>query len=543
MEDFIFGTFSTDELKLINHRATHRGIRHAFWIDPLDPEPDNPVKIFVQTGADLHVDHVACYFTLDGSEPVGSRGIPVYGQVKVLDKVGVDWDSFTWGYLTKWEAQLPPQPQGRVVRYRIGAWNDHGEEVFADWPDSKSMVEEAARAYFQKKDVSPGPLGDPSIGDTFVYSVDRLSAPQWARQAVIYQIFVDRFHPDRGRNWLQTSDLKGFFGGTLWGVLEKLDYIVDLGATCIWLSPVFPSPTPHGYDATDYENIEPRLGGNTAFRELISAAHALGLKVILDLVCNHLSSEHPIFQEALSNPKCRFRNWFSFDDQHYGYRCYFGVRSMPKINLTNPEAKNWMIENALFWLREFDVDGFRLDHANGPGPGFWTDFWRTCKKEKSEVFCFGEIVEPPPSILCYVGRMDGGLDFHLAEAIRKTYAYRSWDEGQFCQFLDQHETYFPKDFLMLSFLDNHDMDRFLFISENDRSRLIQAASTQMRLPGPPIIYYGTEVGLSQTTSKTSQVGLEASRMPMLWDKDQDKELLEFYKAAIRERFEKKPWIR
>jgi len=216
---------------------------------------------------------------------------------------------------------------------------------------------------------------------------------------------------------------------------------------------------------------------------------------------------------------------------------------MPQINLNDPEAKKWMIDIACYWLREFDVDGFRLDHANGPGPGFWSDFWTACKKEKPEVFCFGEIVEPPPSILRYHGRMDGVLDFHLAEAIRKTFGYRTWDEEKFFRFIEQHQRFFPKDFLLLTFLDNHDMDRFLFIADNDKSRLKQAASVQMNLPGPPIIYYGTEVGLSQTISKASQIGLEASRMPMLWGDDQDKELLDFYKEIIRNRFETRPWTK
>lgn len=543
MEDFIFGTLSTDELKLIYQRANHCGIQHGFRINPLDPVADRPVSVFVQIGADLPADNVVCYYTLDGSQPAGSRGVAHNGQVMPLKRVSIEWDTFTWGYLTNWEAQLPPQPEGSVVRYRISAWCNQGDEVFADWPDVKLTIEEAARAFFQKESVAPVRFGDPSNGVTFTYHVDRLSAPLWARQAVIYHIFVDRFFPGKGKSWKQTNNLKSFIGGTLWGVLEKLDYIADLGATCIWLSPIFPSPTPHGYDATDYENIEPRLGGNTALRELVSAAHGLGLKIILDLVCNHLSSEHPIFQDALSNSKSRFRSWFLFDDPRFGYRTYFGVPSMPQINLNDPEAKKWMIDNACYWLREFDVDGFRLDHANGPGPGFWSDFWAACKKEKPEVFCFGEIVEPPPSILRYHGRMDGVLDFHLAEAIRKTFAYRTLDEEKFFQFIDRHQAFFPKDFLLLTFLDNHDMDRFLFIAKNNKSRLEQAASVQMNLPGPPIIYYGTEVGLSQTISKASRIGLEASRMPMLWGDDQDEELLNFYKAIIRNRFETKPWTR
>jgi glycosidase len=216
---------------------------------------------------------------------------------------------------------------------------------------------------------------------------------------------------------------------------------------------------------------------------------------------------------------------------------------MPMLNLAHPGAREWMLSVARFWLQAFDVDGYRLDHAHGPGPSFWSDFWAACREAKPDSFCFGEIVEPPPVIRRYHGRMDGGLDFNLADAFRKAFAYRSWDEDQFSRFTRQHLAFFPPGFLMLSFLDNHDMDRFLFITGNEKASLRRAAALQMRLPGPPIIYYGTEIGMSQTVSKASAVGLEASRMAMPWGADQDQDLLEFYRTIIRERGIARPWLR
>jgi glycosidase len=157
--------------------------------------------------------------------------------------------------------------------------------------------------------------------------------------------------------------------------LEKLDYIAELGASAIWLSPIFPSPTAHGYDATDYSTVEPRLGGEQALRELVAGAHGRGLRIILDLVCNHVSNRHPIFLEAVANPRSPYHDWFSFDDSDVGYRSFFGVRSMPQLKLANPEARAWMTDIGRYWLREFEVDGYRLDHANGPGPSYWSEFW------------------------------------------------------------------------------------------------------------------------------------------------------------------------
>jgi cyclomaltodextrinase / maltogenic alpha-amylase / neopullulanase len=543
MEDFIFGTLSTDALKLVHHRTARQGIQHAHMIDPLDPKAGERVTISITIGPEAPAEQVVCYYTEDGSQPDGSRGEARNGEVLQFKRVGVEWDNFRWNYLSRWEARIPAQQDGAVVRYRIGAWSAGGEEVYADWPDIKRTIEEAARAYFNNEPVSLTVPGDPASGTTFNFHVDRLQPPEWARQAVIYQIFVDRFFPGKGKGWLLTTDLKDFFGGTLWGVTEKLDYIAELGASCIWLSPIFPSPTTHGYDASDYERVEARLGGDEALRELVREAHRRDIRVILDLVCNHVSDQHPYFLDARANPGSRYRDWFHFDDPRFGYRAYFGVPSMPELNLENQDTREWMIRVARYWLREFEIDGYRLDYAIGPGPSFWSDFWAECKRENPEAFCFGEVVEAPPSILKLYGRLDGALDFNLADALRRTCAYRTWDERMLSRFLDQHLSYFPADFLMPTFLDNHDMDRFLFAAGNDKSQLRKAAAFQMQLPGPPVIYYGTEIGMSQAVSKASQVGLEASRMAMPWDQGRDVELLNFYKQMIRERLEKKPWVR
>lgn len=539
MEEFIFGTLATDELKLVNHRAARRGIQHAHSITPCDPEPGQPVTLTVKVGPELRADHVACYYTLDGREPSGARGAVANGHALLLEPMGVEWDTLCWGYLAEWRGVIPAQPEGTVVRYRIGAWaGDGGAEVFADWPEVKTTVEGAASAFFHDEPLPDmHASGDPARGSTFVLRFDRLTAPRWAREAVLYHIFVDRFFPGRGHDWLQTSDLRGFCGGTLWGVAEKMDYIAGLGAACIWLSPIMPSPTSHGYDATDTYSVEPRLGGSEALREVVAAAHARGIRVVLDLVCNHISHLHPIFRDAQSNPRSPYRDWFIWDRSENGYRSFFGVPSMPQVNMANPKAREWMIDVGRFWLREFDVDGYRLDHANGPGPDFWSDFWAACKAEKPDSIHFGEIVEPPDVQLRYAGRLDGVLDFHFSDAMRRAYGRRTWSEEQFALFLERHLSYFPPEFLRLTFIDNHDMDRFLYIAGDDQAALRRAVEVLLLGPGVPIIYYGTEVGMSQFASKTSSVGLEASRMPMVWDSAQDRDLLGFFKDLIRQRRE------
>lgn len=540
--DFIFGTFATDELKVVHHRTARRGIQHEYEISPRDPEPGRPVTLTVQVGTDQSADHVACYYTIDGSLPAGSRGTATNGDVVRLDCIETVWDAVAWGYVTRWQGVLPAQPDGAIVRYRIGAWSDAQTatraEMFADWPDVRDTAEKAAAAYFRGEDLPDTPSNFPAQPTTFSYHVDQAQPPDWARDAVIYQVFVDRFYPGDGREWLPAKQLSGFFGGTLWGVRDKLDYIVDLGATVIWLSPTWASPTHHGYDVTDYHKTEPRLGGDEALKALIDAAHARGLRVMLDMVCNHVSDQHPIFQDALTDPDSVYREWFTFGEtEAHGYRTFFGVASMPEINIAHPDARAWLLDIARYWIREFGVDGYRLDYANGPGPDFWSDFRAACRAENPESFCFGEIVDQPSALLPYIGRLDGCLDFHLGEAIRKTYAFGVWSEADLERFVARHEAYFAGqgDFLRPTFIDNHDMDRFLFIAHGDKDALRRAAAFQMRLPGPPIIYYGTEVGLNQRKSKDDGFGLEVSREPMLWDDAQDRDLLAYYRSLIAAR--------
>jgi cyclomaltodextrinase len=362
-----------------------------------------------------------------------------------------------------------------------------------------------------------------------------LTPPAWAKESVIYHLFVDRFYPGDGKDWLQTDDLMGFCGGTLWGVRDKLDYIIDLGITVIWLSPTFVTPTHHGYDVTDYFHVEPRLGGDEALHALVEAAHARGIRVLLDVAFNHLSDQHPYFLDAFADPASPYRDWFYFDQSEIGYRTFFGVDTMPQLNVTNPAVREWLLDIGRYWLREFNVDGYRLDVADGPGPSFWTDFWLACKSVKPDCLCFGEVVDAPDVQQHYIGRMDGLLDFHLGAALRYTYGTERWTQVEFDRFYQRHSRYYPDNFLMFSFLDNHDMDRFLSIAAGDKDALRRAAAVLFDLPRVPVIFYGTEIGLNQVGSTREGFGLHISRVPMIWDDTQDTDLLAFFKNLIQKR--------
>ena len=516
MEDFIFGTLATDEKRLARIKAQRSGLSHLNRISPRKPLPKEPVTVMATLGPGISADRLSCYYTTDGSEPQGERGRAIHGRAIALERVGVQWDTLLWGYVESWWGELPPQPEGTKVRYKIGAWSSRGgEEIFAD--NQAPVSAEATN---------------------FAYLVDRYAPPDWAREAIIYQIFLDRFYPGDGESFKSPATPRGFYGGTLRGVTQKLDYLSELGVTCLWLSPCFASPSHHGYDSTDWYTVEPRLGTNEDLRELVEAAHARDIRVLLDFVPNHVSNQHPFFQAAQADPNSPYRRWFVFTRWPNEYETFFGIKQLPKINNEYEPARRYVIDCACHYLTEYGVDGFRLDYANGPSHDFWVDFRQATKAARPDSFSFGEVVEAADVVRSYASCLDGCLDFLLLRALRRFFAFGSLDTRGFDVFLSRHYAYFrfkEGEFLLPNFLDNHDMNRFLWAAEGDKRRLKLAATCQFALPGPPIIYYGTEVGLSQVRDVRTPDGYghpEESRLPMLWGDEQDKELLAHYKRLI-----------
>ncbi len=503
MEDFVFGTFATEAQRNAHTHSLRSGVTHSYARTPYAPRPGQPVEVRLTLGPLQTFDRAWIYWSTDGIDPAGVGGEAVHGQALPLEVLESEWDLMEWGYLQHFRAILPPQPEGALVRYYLTAGAPDGREIQADG------------------------------GKFYAYYVTDLALPDWARQAVIYQLMPDRFYPGQGKSWKSPQNPSGFYGGTLRGIIEKLDYIADLGANVIWMTPIFPSPSHHGYDATDLFSIEPRLGTKDDLRLLLDEAHARSLRVLLDFVPNHWSSLHPLFQEAVSDPHSPRVDWYTFKHWPDEYESFFGVKDLPQINLRHPDARQHFLDAVAYWL-EFGVDGYRVDYAVGPTPDFWADFRRVCAAVKPDCWTFGEVVEPPDAQRHFYGGLNGALDFMLLEAMRQTFAFRRWDAAQLISFLDRHEAYFPADFSRPSFLDNHDMNRYLWAARNDLESLKIAALCQFTLSGPPVIYYGTEAGLSQERDvRQAGRGLpEESRLPMVWGDRQDGELLAFYRKLI-----------
>src|SRR5256884_8316212 len=192
-------------------------------------------------------------------------------------------------------------------------------------------------------------------------AAQQATGPAWTHGGVCYEIFVRSFYDSNGDGI-----------GDLNGLIQKLDYVAGLGVDCIWLMPVAASPSYHGYDVSNYYRVEPAYGSNDDFKRLVAQAHRRGIKVLVDMVLNHSSSEHPYFQAALHDTTSPYRAWYRFAPTGQGKNWhhspvrdeyYYGLfwSGMPDLNYETPAVREEAKQIATFWLRDMGVDGFRLD--------------------------------------------------------------------------------------------------------------------------------------------------------------------------------------
>jgi len=529
------------------------GVEHANKIVPQNPRPGEAVTLHITVGSKILADDLYVIYSIDGDPIIYTmKGDENYyscikGTLIEATLSDVSWNAATWGYLQHYSATLPAFPDGTRVSYFIFAWSEteqkayfadssaahkHDEvESFSIFPEDLANLES-----YERKNVT-----EAGTATRFVYHVDNATTPAWAHDAIFYQVFLDRFHPTPGEDFLsygngETKVFTDILGGTLAGLRHKLAYLHDLGVTAIWLSPCYPSNTHHGYDVSDYRAVNPRLGTMDEMKMLVAEIHALGMHIILDFVPNHTSSELTFFQHAISHENSPYRDWFYFMEWPHHYEAFFAVQTLPKMNTNCPAAREYLIESAQFWLKEVGIDGFRMDHAQGVTTTFWSDYRAIIKATAPNALTIGEITETSPFLSQYQGRLDGVLDFIWVHEVRNFFIFDSIDAPSFEHFLKAHDLFFPdKDFLLPTFLDNHDMNRFLWTAKGDLRRLKMAALCQFTQTAPPIVYYGTEIGLQQEWDvHQGDVDVhEASRVPMLWeDEKQNKELLSFYSALI-----------
>ncbi len=370
---------------------------------------------------------------------------------------------------------------------------------------------------------------------------DGFATPEWAHGAVIYQIFPDRFAraapPAEGlATWGGPPHSREFQGGDLDGIASKLDHLDELGVDMLYLNPIFASPSNHRYDTVDYYSVDPMLGGTAALDRLIEQVHRRNIRIILDASFNHVHPHFFAFEDLLARGQdSAYRDWFVVHDwplqvryrpEHGSwvnewvpywrrqlgvpirrartrgpvveptYDAWYGVPSMPRVNLANADARSYMLDVARYWVEEHDIDGWRMDVARYVDPDFWDDFRNVVKSAKSDAYLIGEIMGDASAWLTG-GRFDATMNYTFRDLALAFLAHDQIDGPTALDGLTrlwgQHS--WEVTLANQNLLDSHDTSRFLTEAGGDQARLELAVLLQMTYPGAPGIYYGNEVGL------------------------------------------------
>lgn len=383
----------------------------------------------------------------------------------------------------------------------------------------------------------------------YINKIDVVKNVEWLNNAVFYQIFVDRFNignKDRdllyvNLKWGDIPNPKSFAGGDLDGITDKLEYLKELGINALYLTPIFKSKSNHKYDISDYYNVDEHFGGNDAFKKLVLRAHKLGIRVVLDGVFNHCSEDLAQFQDVLEKGcKSKYFNWFIIDgdkvDRKKGNYEYFGVcKYMPKLNTSNEDLQNYLIGVATHWIKEYDIDGWRLDVSDEVSHDFWRKLRKAVKEVKEDVVLLGENWHDAYPYL-RGDEYDGIMNYALTKALMDYFVSGSLDSKGLSERLSSLyvRNSRPINHMMLNLLDSHDTHRFYSLVGSNIDKLICALAIVFCHCGSTCVYYGTELPLEGGHDPDS-------RRTMDWSRLEGSEVKEFLAslAAIKLRDELK----
>ncbi|MBK4204569.1 glycoside hydrolase family 13 protein [Bacillus spizizenii] len=373
----------------------------------------------------------------------------------------------------------------------------------------------------------------------FVHEADTFQAPEWAKSTVWYQIFPERFangredlSPENALPWgSKDPDVNDFFGGDLQGMIDKLDYLEDLGVNGVYLTPIFSAPSNHKYDTLDYYSIDPHFGDPKLFRTLVSQLHQRGMRIMLDAVFNHIGSASPQWQDVVKNgAQSRYKNWFhihSFPVKEDNYDRFAFTPDMPKLNTANPEVQRYLLDIALYWIREFDIDGWRLDVANEVDHVFWKTFRQAVSAEKPDVYILGEIWHSAEPWL-RGDEFHAVMNYPFTEPMIEYFADGTIPASRMAHRVNAHLMNGMKQVneVMFNLLDSHDTKRLLTRCRHDEKKARALLAFMFAQTGSPCIYYGTEIGLDGENDPLC-------RKCMVWEKEkQNRDMLRFMKRLI-----------
>lgn len=417
-------------------------------------------------------------------------------------------------------------------------------EYFFELQNEKEILFYSENGFFEKKDHTHGYFKFP-----YIHWNEFESVPKWVSETIWYQIFPERFHngnvknnPSRIEEWeTGLPSCENFFGGDIEGIITKLDYLQDLGVNGIYLTPIFQASSNHKYDTIDYLEIDKHFGDKETFKRFIQECHKRNIKVMLDAVFNHCGYYFEPFQDVLKKGKIsKYKDWFhihNFPIQSKpkpNYETFAFEPTMPKFNTFCEEVKEYLLEVATYWIREFDIDGWRLDVANEVDATFWREFRTRVKHIKPSLYIVGEVWHHSMPWL-QGDQFDAVMNYPLGQKILGLIAHENISLQQFQEDIQKLQFEYPQQNVEANFnlLGSHDTTRILNQTNFSIPKTKLLFLLLLTFTGSPCIYYGDEIGLDGWHDPDC-------RKPMVWDKKkQNQDLLSFVKEMIQLRKERK----
>ena len=378
----------------------------------------------------------------------------------------------------------------------------------------------------------------------YLCKADIYKSPSWAKEGIVYQIFPDRFcNGNKSKDtekilpWGNEVTHESMFGGDLQGIIDKLDYLDDLGINIIYLTPIFLSSTNHKYNTCDYYKVDPMFGDVEKAKELIEKSHSRGMKVVFDAVFNHSGSDFFAFKDVIEKGEAsKYKDWFFIknfpvDTKNVNYATFANnVDTMPKLNTENEEVKNYLLDVAEFWIKEVGIDGWRLDVCDEVDHSFWREFRKVVKRANPEAIIIGEIMHESTAWM-KGDQMDGFMNYPLRELLLDFFARGRISAERFQQELIACDVMYMDSINqnLFNLIGSHDTCRYLTEAKDDVNKLKLATAFQYTYIGIPYIYYGDEVGMTGENDPFC-------RSCMVWEEDkQNRDLYNFYRKlnAIR----------
>ncbi|MCK1984346.1 MULTISPECIES: glycoside hydrolase family 13 protein [Peribacillus] len=453
-------------------------------------------------------------------------------------------DNGQWQY-----EELPLNLSGSDNRYDY--WHIYVKPPYRRIRYGFKVTSEEESAFYTEKGFFKEAPRDPGcyFAIPYLHQNEVFGAPEWVKDTIWYQIFPERFangnpdnDPEGVKPWgSEDPAVDNFFGGDFEGIIEHLDYLENLGINGIYFTPIFHAHSNHKYDTIDYRSIDPQFGTKETLKTLITECHKRNIRVMLDAVFNHSGYYFPPFQDLLKKgEKSKYKDWFhphSFPlkgGERPNYETFGFFESMPKLNTANPEVKEYLLEVSAYWIKEFDIDAWRLDVANEVDQPFWREFRTTVKNIKPDLYVLGEIWHDSMPWL-RGDQFDAVMNYPFTNQVFRLVASQTINAREFTEEMTAIYHSYPTNVFDVTFnlLGSHDTPRIFTDCGEDLARAKLIHAILLTFNGSPCIYYGDEIGLTG--------GMDPGcRKCMVWEEEkQNTELLNEIKALISLRKEER----